>query len=253
MFWFGEGRGVTRVVIQAGGEGTRLRPYTTVLPKPLMPVADLPIVEILIRQLVQHGFTRMTISLGHLAGLIMAVVGDGSAWGAEIDYTREERPLGTIGPVAQVEGLNEPFLVMNGDLLTDFNYQGFMEQHRASGAQLSVGVYEKAVPISLGVFELDGAGRVVEFREKPTLSFPCSMGIYAFDPELLQLIPPGRHFGFDDLMAACLEQDITVRAQVHDGLWLDIGRPEDYEVASLLLQENWELLMPGHPIELATS
>jgi NDP-sugar pyrophosphorylase family protein len=218
-----------------------------------MPVADLPIIEIVVRQLVRNGFPQITISLGHLAGLIMAVVGDGHSWGADVEYVREERALGTIGPVALVPNLDEPFLVMNGDLLTDFNYRHFMDSHIASGAQLSVGVYQKEIPVSLGVFQLDDANHVTGFREKPTLSFPCSMGIYAFNPELIGLIPQGAHFGFDDLVPACMEQNIAVRAHTHDGIWLDIGRPEDYETATTLLHENWEQLLPGTPIELASS
>lgn len=236
---------MTRAVIQAGGQGTRLHPYTTVLPKPLMPIGDLPILEIVIRQLVAHGFDEITITLGHLAALIMAVVGDGSQWGADVRYVQEDDPLGTIGPVALVDGLDDSFLVMNGDLLTDFDYRAFMEKHLACGAQLSVGVYEKAIQISLGVFDLNGDGNIAGFREKPTLSFHCSAGIYAFRPDTIDLIPPGEPFGFDDLMEVCLAKGIDVCSYIHDGIWLDIGRREDYEDASLLLDEHRRQLLPG--------
>jgi len=234
-----------RVVIQAGGLGTRLQPYTTILPKPLMPVADRPILEIMIRQLVRQGFDRITITLGHLGPLIMAVVGDGRQWGARVEYVREDKPHGTIGAVALVEGLDSPFLVMNGDLLTDFDYCEFMRSHVGSGASLSVGIYQKEVPVSLGVFDLADDDRVVGFREKPVLVFPCSMGIYAFDPSLLQLIPREVHFGFDDLMAVCLTRGVHVRAHLFDGLWLDIGRPEDYANANRLFEEHRSRLLPG--------
>lgn len=238
-----------RVIIQAGGKGTRLQPYTTVLPKPLMPVLEYPILEIMIRQLVRQGFPKITITLGHLGHLITAVVGDGSQWGAEIDYVREDQPLGTIGAITLVEKLDRPFLVMNGDLLTDFDYRKFVSDHLASGAKLSVGVHHKEVPISLGVFEFNGDHRIVGFREKPTLFFPCSMGIYAFNPELLELIPRDQYFGFDSLMGLCLSHDIHVRAFPFKGMWLDIGRPEDYANATRLFEQSQARLLPetnGH-------
>jgi NDP-sugar pyrophosphorylase family protein len=172
-------------------------------------------------------------------------VGDGRHLGAEVRYVREHESLGTIGPVTLVENLDEPFLVMNGDLLTDFNYREFFDSHVASGARLSVGLYRKAVPISLGVFEFDERGRVNGFREKPTLSFPCSMGIYAFRPDLVELIPRGRAYGFDDLMVTCLEQGVHVQAILHDGIWLDIGRHEDYERATEIFTTNQDRLLPG--------
>ena len=234
-----------RVIVQAGGRGTRLLPYTSVLPKPLMPVGDHPILEIMIRQLVHYGFPQITVTLGHLAALIEAVVGDGRHLGAEITYVREYEALGTIGPVTLVEDLTEPFLVMNGDILTDFNYRDFFEAHVASGARLSVGLYRKAVPISLGVFEFDENGRVNGFREKPTLSFPCSMGIYAFRPDLVDLIPRDTAYGFDHLMSTCLEQDVHVQAILHDGIWLDIGRHEDYELATEIFTKQQDRLLPG--------
>jgi len=243
----------SRVVIQAGGRGTRLAPYTYVLPKPLMPVDELPILEIVIRQLVSQGFDRITVTLGHLGHLIMAVLGDGRRLGARIDYVHEESPRGTIGAVRLVENLGEPFLVMNGDLLTDFDYRDFMNAHLKDGAMLSVGVYQKPVPISLGVFDLSAGDRIVGFREKPTIALPCSMGIYAFDPALLELIPRTGNFGFDDLMAVCLGRDVHVRAHVFDGLWLDIGRPEDYASAGCLFDEHRARLLPtdAQPLRVA--
>jgi len=240
-------REARRVIIQAGGRGTRLAPYTYVLPKPLMPVDELPILEIVVRQLVSQGFDHITITLGHLGHLIMAVLGDGRRLGASIEYDHEESPRGTIGAVTLVEELDEPFLVMNGDLLTDFDYRDFMNAHLKDGAMLSVGVYQKPVPISLGVFDLAVGNRIVGFREKPTMALPCSMGIYAFDPGLLALIPRTGNFGFDDLMAACLSRDVHVRAHVFDGLWLDIGRPEDYASAACLFEEHRARLLPEEP------
>jgi NDP-sugar pyrophosphorylase family protein len=235
-----------RAIIQAGGKGTRLYPYTAVLPKPLMPIGDYPILEIVLRQLVHHGFHDITVTVGHLGHLIMAVLGDGSRFGARVHYVREEEPRGTMGGLSQLRGIDEPVLVMNGDLLTDFNFRAFMRAHREGEASLSVGVYYKQVPISLGVLELDEGHRVSGFREKPVLSFPCSMGIYAVSPELLAHIPTRGVFGFDDLMALCLAEGVPVRAHPFDGLWLDIGRPEDYASAAQLFEEHRARFCPPH-------
>ncbi len=239
---------MSRAVIQAGGKGTRLQPYTTVLPKPLMPIADFPALEIVIRQLVHYGFPDITITVGHLGHLIVAVIGDGSRWGARVRYVWEDEPRGTIGALSRLGDLDEPALVMNGDLLTDFNYAKFWQAHKARGSSLSVGVYYKSVPISLGVLDLAENNEVVGFREKPVLSFPCSMGIYALEPEILRLVPREGEFGFDDLMHLCLDQNIPVRAHPFDGIWLDIGRPEDYASAAMLFCEHQERLLPqGKP------
>lgn len=228
-----------RAVVQAGGQGQRLLPYTRVLPKPLMPVGDQPIIEIVIRQLVEQGFERITITVGHLANLIRAVIADREPWGAEITFVQEHVPLGTIGPITLLDDLDEPFLVMNGDVLTDFDAGAFLRSHAETSARLSVATYRKVVSISLGVFDLDHDGRVNGFREKPTIELPCSMGIYALSPELVTLIPRRHHFGFDDLMALCLERDLAIRTQHHDGVWLDIGRHEDYEAATELYLQHW--------------
>ncbi len=235
---------MTRAVIQAGGKGTRLYPYTAVLPKPLMPIGDAPILEIVVQQLVHHGFRDLTITIGHLGHLIMAVLGDGSRFGARIDYARESKPRGTIGALSGLRDLHEPVLVMNGDLLTDFHFRDFMNAHRAGEADLSVGVYHKEIPVSLGVLDLDENNKAIGFREKPVLKFPCSMGIYAISPGLLPLIPRSGVFGFDDLMGLCLSRRIEVRAHPFDGLWLDIGRPEDYAGAAQMYHEHHERLLP---------
>lgn len=235
---------MNRVIIQAGGLGTRLHPYTTVLPKPLVPVGERPILETMVEQFVAQGFRRITITLGHLGHLIMAVIGNGSRFGAEVEYVWEKKPLGTIGAVTLVEGLDEPFLVANGDLLTDFDYRAFMKEHCNGHAALSVGTYHKKVEISLGVFELDLGRRITGFREKPTISLPCSMGIYAIEPSLLELVPRDQYFGFDNLMAICLDQDLHVRAHMFEGHWLDIGRPEDHAAASEIFEAHRDSFLP---------
>src|SRR5438552_1689018 len=166
----------TPVVIQAGGKGTRLYPYTKVLPKPLMPVGEMPILEIMLRQLASQGFRDVTISIGYLGDMIRMHCGNGSKWGINIGYVTEDQPLGTMGPLRLVDGLTRPFLVMNGDLLTDFDFTELLHRHHQHRSPLTIGTYLKPVNISLGVLETDAAGRVTGFREKPTLHFPCSMG-----------------------------------------------------------------------------
>ena len=220
------------VVILAGGKGTRLAPYTTVLPKPLMPVGEMPILEIVIRQLKYYGFRNIVISVGHLAELIRAFFGDGSKWQMSIRYAIEDKPLGTIGPVRLIEGLDNPFIVMNGDLLTDINYASLYEYHQRGKQMATVATTTKKVQISLGVLDSDTDGRLVGFREKPVHTYCASMGIYVYDSSIVKLIPPDTHYGFDNLMLDMLAGGQIVRIYPFDGLWLDIGRHEDYEQAS---------------------
>jgi NDP-sugar pyrophosphorylase family protein len=234
-----------RVVIQAGGKGSRLYPYTQVLPKPLMPVGGMPILEIVIRQLAWHGFRDLSITIGHLGDMIRWCLGDGSRWGVRIRYYPEDQPLGTIGPLKRIEGLDQPFLVMNGDLLTDLDFAAFYRWHLAGRAALSIASYQKPVNISLGVLQTDRDQRVIGFQEKPTLHFPCSMGVYGMNPELLQWIPEGRPFGFDDLMHLLLAQGVSVRAYPFQGTWMDIGRPEDFHAACELFEKHPELFLPA--------
>jgi NDP-mannose synthase len=233
------------VLIQAGGQGTRLRPYTTVLPKPLMPIGDLPVIEIVLRQLSHYGFRDVHISIGHLGHLLQAVVGDGQKWGVNVNYVPEVRPLGTIGPLRQLPRPSGPMLVMNGDLLTNIDYRRLVEHHRRSDCQLTIGVYSCPVPVSLGVLDIDSANQITGFREKPTLRYWASMGIYIVSPGIWDLIPPDTAFGFDTLMDRVLHGTVRAQAYRFDGIWLDIGRAEDYEEASRVFEISRSQLLPG--------
>lgn len=217
-----------QAVILAGGKGTRLAPYTTVFPKPLMPIGDMPILEIVIRQLKKHGFTKIVLAVGHLAELIEAYFGDGSKWGVEITYSREDEPLGTAGPLALLDDLDENFLVMNGDLLTDINYSDLMRHHLESGALSTISMYTKDVPISLGVLELNSNGNITDYIEKPTLKYKVSMGIYIFNKNILNHIERGKYLDFPDLIKALIQKGENVSGYMFEGYWMDIGRHEDY-------------------------
>jgi NDP-mannose synthase len=222
---------VSHAVLLAGGKGTRLRPYTASLPKPLVPLGEQSIVEIVLRQLAARGFERATLAIGHLGHLIQAVVGDGSAWGIEVDYVTEDEPLGTMGPVvANLDQFPEHFLVLNGDVLTDLDYAAVLARHVERSPALTIATYSRQVPIEFGVLETEG-DRVVAFREKPTLDYTVSMGVYGMSRSTLAGFEAGGALGFDDLVLHLLEAGAQIDAYPFDGYWLDIGRPEDYEQA----------------------
>jgi NDP-sugar pyrophosphorylase family protein len=242
---------MTRAVILAGGEGTRLRPYTTVLPKPLMPIGDRPVLDIVLRQLRNAGFEHVTIATGYLAGLIEAFCGDGSAYDMRVDYYREHEPLGTVGALALIDDLELPFLVMNGDVLTDMDYAAMLEAHADSGAAATIATTRREIEVSLGVMHFADAGdtdRVTDYIEKPRLAYDVSMGVYCFDPGVLPLIEPELRLDFPDLVLRLLQNGLEVRAHRPDAYWLDIGRHDDYEQAMqefdrvrhrLLPDETW--------------
>ncbi len=225
-------------VIQAGGRGTRLKPYTLVLPKPLMPVGGHPVVELLLKWLRRNGIKDIYITIGYLGHLIKALCGDGLQWDLCIRYSEETEPMGTVGALQLLrEHLKEPFLVLNGDLLTDLDLRAFMAFHVEHGGLLSVGVTEKTINVDLGVIEADG-GIVTGFRERPSFKFDVSMGVYCMDPGILEWIPKGVPYGFDDLMLELLEKGQAVHIFRHAGLWMDIGRPDDFEKAQGVAEED---------------
>ncbi|MDP3426128.1 MAG: sugar phosphate nucleotidyltransferase [Humidesulfovibrio sp.] len=231
-------------VIQAGGLGTRLRPYTLVLPKPLMPVCGTPVLELTLKWLRRNGITRTVITLGHLSSLIKAVCGDGSQWGIDVHYSEEREPLGTMGPLRLIdsERLSKTFLVLNGDLVTDMDLSAFIKFHMSHDAPVTVAVTKKEVKVDLGVLHI-ADGVMNGFEEKPTFCFTVSMGIYCFEPEILKLIPTGVPFGFDDLMTTMLELGLPVRVFEHSGMWMDIGRPEDFSRAQDVMAERMDFLL----------
>ncbi|MGB5106395.1 MAG: sugar phosphate nucleotidyltransferase [Candidatus Zixiibacteriota bacterium] len=234
-----------KAVILAGGVGARLRPYTTVLPKPLMPVGNYPIAETLVRQLQHYGVGEITFAVGYLHQLIEAYFGDGSKWGVRIKYLHEEQPLGTAGPLAKIENFREPLLVLNGDILTDLNFSKLYKSHLDSNADITIAAYDKPVKIDLGVLATDGTGSLTDYIEKPEYRFKVSMGIYVFSPSVLEYIPADERFDFPDLVMKLLKVNRGIQTYPFTGLWLDIGRTEDYFNASEVFEDNLLRLLPG--------
>lgn len=219
-----------QAVLMVGGKGMRLRPFTYILPKPLVPVGESSILELVLRQLRFFGIDEAILSVGHKAELIMAVVGDGKRFGMKISYHQEATPQGTIGALSAIEGLDENFLVMNGDICTNLDYSALFNAHVESGALATISTYRRLEKIELGVLSLaEGTDRIVGFAEKPVHNLLVSMGVNAFHHSVLDFIPRDTYFGFDHLMAALLKAGADVRSRLFEGTWHDIGRPDDYQ------------------------
>ncbi len=221
-----------RAVILAGGKGTRLRPYTTLIPKPLVPLGGkYSILEIIIMQLARSGFTHITLAVNHLSQLIRAYFGDGSRLGVKLDYSLEEGELSTIGPLTLIDDLPENFLVMNGDILCNLDFRAFYNAHVHAGSRISVSAYQRQVKIDFGVLRSDAQGHLNQFHEKPVYDFDVSMGIYCINRSVIEALPRGLKYGFDNLMIDGLANKQSIDIRSFSGYWLDIGRPEDYEYA----------------------
>jgi len=232
----------TRAVILAGGRGTRLAPYTSVLPKPLMPIGDRSILEIVVAQLARCDISKVSFCVGYLSHLIRAVfenrVVDNGARPVEIEYIQEHEALGTAAPLRLVGGLDDTFIAMNGDVLTDLDYRDLVAYHRASRNILTIATYERAIKIDYGILHFDVGQRVRAFEEKPEVFSSVSMGIYVMEPAVVDFIPPDRYFDFPDLVGALLDADEQVGAYRYGGLWFDIGRPDDYHAATAAWAAN---------------
>jgi NDP-mannose synthase len=220
-------------VVLAGGRGTRLAPFTHVLPKPLLPVGERPILDLVLTQLSRAGCTKATMAVGHLGHLIEIYCGNGDQWGVDIDYFRETTPLGTVGALAQIEDLPDvPFIVMNGDVLSDLSFTQLLEQHAATDAALTIGAFRRRERDELGILEVSDDGALVAYREKPEHEYLVSMGIYAFSRSAIDLVPRETPMDFPDLVGALLEAHRPVRTHVHSDYWLDLGRPDDFARAN---------------------
>ncbi len=227
-----------KAVILAGGKGTRLAPYTTVFPKPLMPIDGMPILEVIVRQLAHFRVKEMIFTVSdHSEPLLSAYFGDGHRYGVEIRYSREGKPLGTAGPLALLSDLPETFLVMNGDILTALNYRRLIEYHQRKKGMVTIAMNQKKVLLELGVMECDRGARLVRYLEKPSFSYSVSMGVYVFERRVLEWIPKGKYLDFPDLIQKLLKLGKRVLGYPTTDLWLDIGRHEDYEEAQRTFQK----------------
>lgn len=220
-----------KAIIMAGGKGTRLLPYTKVIPKPLMPIGDMPILEVLVHQVKRAGVDEIILSVGHLASLLHAFFQDGEQLGTHIKYAYEETPLGTVGALRSISGLDETFLVMNGDVLTDMDFADLLSFHRQSGAVVTIAMYNRAVKIDLGVIQFKDDHRVIGYIEKPSYDFHVSMGVYVFEPAALKYIPENSYYDFPTLVLRLIENGEKVAGYPFGGYWKDLGRIDDYEQA----------------------
>lgn len=221
-----------KAVILAGGKGTRLSPYTKVLPKPLMPIGDMPILEVILRQIKLAGIDDVVLTVGHLSELLRTFFQDGSRLGLNISYNYEDSPLGTAGPIAFVPDLEDTFLVMNGDVLSTLPLKELIQFHKTNNAIATIATHHRRVKVDLGVIQWDGDARVTGYIEKPTYDYSVSMGIYVFEPRVLTYIPKGEYYDFPDLVKKLIGVGEKVVGYRFDGYWQDLGRPDDYESAA---------------------
>ncbi len=237
-----------KAILLAGGKGIRLSPYTKVIPKPLMPIGDRPILEVLLLQIQRAGIHQVVITVGHMAQLIASFFQNGKNLGLDIQYSYEAVPLGTAGPLALIDGLSETFLVSNGDVLTTLNIRDLLAFHKEQKATATIAMHHRQVHIDLGVIQLDDGPDITGYIEKPNIDYMVSMGIYVFEPQVLNFIPPGKYLDFPDLVKKLLAAGEKVVGYHFDGYWQDLGRPDDYEQATLDFDEMRYQFFPEESI-----
>jgi len=234
-----------KAIVLAGGKGTRLAPYTSILPKPLMPIGEMPILEVMLMQMKHAGVNEVILTVGHLSSLLRAYFGYGEQWDMNIHYSYEKEPLGTAGPIGQVKGLHDTFFVTNGDILTTLDLKELLDFHQKQGGIATVAVHKRKVRIDLGVVESDENFTITGYIEKPTIDYTVSMGIYVFEPRILEYIPAKQYLDFPDLVLKLIAAGEKVVAYPFDGYWMDLGRPDDYIKAN----EDFNSMRPQFLLE----
>ncbi len=234
-----------RAVILCGGKGKRLRPYTHLFPKPLMPIGEMPILEVVIKQLVNSGFSHITLAVNHQAKMIKSFFGNGSKWKIKIDYSLEEKQLSTMAPLKLIKDLPNDFLVMNADVLTDLNFRKLITYHKRKKSLFTISSKIRIQDINYGVLKVNKLKELIDFNEKPQEKFMVSMGIYVVNKKVLDFIPNNKKFGFDNLMIKLIKLNKKVNIRVHKNYWLDIGRPEDYSKAVETFENKKRLFLNG--------
>lgn len=233
-----------QAIILAGGKGSRLKPFTKVIPKPLVPIADdLSILEVVLNQLKFYGFIKTVIAVNHMSNLIMAFFQNGKNIGLDITYSLEDKILGTAGPLSLIDHLEENFLVMNGDILTTLNYKDLYEYHIKHQNDITISIYKKEIKIDLGVLEIDGE-KLLDYIEKPTYSFNVSTGIYIMNRNVVDLIPKGEMMNMPDFILKAQNNNKKISCYSGNYYWLDIGRVDDYEQALKIFEEKRGEFLP---------
>jgi NDP-mannose synthase len=234
-----------QAIILAGGKGSRLKPFTKVIPKPLVPISDdLSILEVVLKQLKHYGFTDIILAVNHMSKLLMAFFKNGEDLGLNISYSLEDKVLGTAGPLSLIDNLEENFLVMNGDLLTTLNYNDLYNSHLKNSCDITISTYRKEVKIDLGVIEREN-DNFLDYIEKPTYNFDVSMGIYIMNRSIVELIPKDSKFDIPTLVLKCKKEKKNIKLYSGDYYWLDIGRVDDYEEAVNIFAEKRSEFLPS--------
>jgi NDP-sugar pyrophosphorylase family protein len=232
-----------QAIILAGGKGTRLKPFTTNIPKPLIPIGEMPILEIVLRQLKYFGFTDIILSVNHLADIMMAFFRDGEKFGLNISYSVEDKILGTAGPLSIIDNLDDNFLVMNGDLLTTLNYKKFFDFHEKNKNEFSISTYKKDLKIDLGVLEIED-GVFKNYFEKPVYKFDVSMGVYVVNKNMVSNVPKNEKMDMPDFILKLHKNNNKIACYSESCYWLDIGRVDDYEKSLEIFEERKEQFLP---------
>jgi NDP-mannose synthase len=236
---------VSQAVIMAGGKGTRLHPYSATLPKPLMPLGDMPILELLLRRVKAAGVTDVILAVNHLGHLIEAYFGDGSNFGLRIRYGREDKPLGTAGALGNIiDDLDETFFLTNGDLLTTLNLKAMAAHHMANNADASIGVFQREHKIDFGLIEFDAESRLSAYREKPTSTYHVSMGVYLLQREAVrEHVAAKDYLDMPNLLLKMEAANADLRCYRDDCVWLDIGRPDDFALAQTMFEKDQSVFL----------